>query len=324
MDVLESLSRQISSIHTTAMASGGRRLNAEVLRSRWKIGEFLARADQNVRMARKYGAGWMRHLAARLRATSGKGFALTNLYAMRSLYLEYRIGDLAPALSWNHYKILINIVDRPLRQELEREAINRGWSCAELDARVRLRTTSPKRYVFEREHLDFYEARVIEFEAPGYGRVRALDGGFRIVRSEKLEGFATGSILQWTPQGTLRPTEREEPSYLYLAKVERIIDGDTFQAMVDLGAGQFHWREFRLRGVDTPELDAAGGHRMRDWLAARMPAESVVALRSHQSDKYRRYLADVVYLSQAQDRYELLREGVWLNEELREAGFGAN
>ena len=41
--------------------------------------------------------------------------------------------------------------------------------------------------------------------------------------------------------------------YNYKAIVTRVVDGDTFDATVDLGFGVFKKHRFRLKDVDTPE-----------------------------------------------------------------------
>jgi len=42
--------------------------------------------------------------------------------------------------------------------------------------------------------------------------------------------------------------------YNYRAKVIRIVDGDTYELMVDLGMKVFHLAHIRLEDVDTPEV----------------------------------------------------------------------
>jgi len=41
--------------------------------------------------------------------------------------------------------------------------------------------------------------------------------------------------------------------YKYKAIITRVVDGDTFDATVDLGFGIFKKHRFRLKDVDTPE-----------------------------------------------------------------------
>jgi len=45
----------------------------------------------------------------------------------------------------------------------------------------------------------------------------------------------------------------ETHEYVYDAKVERVVDGDTIDIMVDLGFRTFQRIRVRLYGVDTPE-----------------------------------------------------------------------
>jgi len=42
--------------------------------------------------------------------------------------------------------------------------------------------------------------------------------------------------------------------YLYKARVDRIIDGDTFEATLDLGFGISTTQVFRVDDLDTPEI----------------------------------------------------------------------
>ena len=53
--------------------------------------------------------------------------------------------------------------------------------------------------------------------------------------------------------------------WIFRAQLVRVTDGDTYRLHVDLG---FHVRAehaFRLRGVDCPELDTAGGKAAREF-----------------------------------------------------------
>lgn len=47
-----------------------------------------------------------------------------------------------------------------------------------------------------------------------------------------------------------------KPAYTYKADVTRIIDGDTYEMLVDLGFGVHAKQTIRLEGVDTPELNS--------------------------------------------------------------------
>ena len=76
--------------------------------------------------------------------------------------------------------------------------------------------------------------------------------------------------------------------YTYVAWVQRVIDGDTLIATVDLGLGhQTRPQRFRLRGIDHGCTDAYG-----------------------------RYLADIRYLPGQPDPEVVRRRGRYLNREL--------
>lgn len=90
-----------------------------------------------------------------------------------------------------------------------------------------------------------------------------------------------------------------KPNYVYAAKLERVVDGDTYELMVDLGCSVWHKLTVRLLGVNTPETKGA---TREAGLAATREAERwfaehhtlVVELRKEQkrqTDSFRRYLA---------------------------------
>lgn len=96
----------------------------------------------------------------------------------------------------------------------------------------------------------------------------------------------------------------------YRATIERVVDGDTFDATLDLGF--YTWRHERLRllgsfcGVNTPEMHAADPAVRARANAAKtrvldlMPMGSVVTVRTHRQeagdpkDGFGRFLAEVI------------------------------
>lgn len=81
--------------------------------------------------------------------------------------------------------------------------------------------------------------------------------------------------------------------YEYNAKVVRIVDGDTVWLDVDLGFGIHANLDFRLLGINTPEI--VGATKVAG-LAAKAELQRLLALGSlrvetHKSDKYGRWLA---------------------------------
>lgn len=101
--------------------------------------------------------------------------------------------------------------------------------------------------------------------------------------------------------------------YEYKARVTRVVDGDTFDAEVDLGFRMHTRQRFRLLGYNAPEK--RGPERDIGKLAAQ-ELESLlrgeeITIRTEKGDAFGRWLATV------------LLEGVWdLVEVLIEEGWG--
>lgn len=80
----------------------------------------------------------------------------------------------------------------------------------------------------------------------------------------------------------------------YRATVTSVVDGDTFEADVDLGFGLTARQTFRLHSVDAPEVDTEEGIAAKRFVVLQlMKSEGRVILKVTALDKYGRYVADV-------------------------------
>jgi len=82
--------------------------------------------------------------------------------------------------------------------------------------------------------------------------------------------------------------------YEYNARVVRIVDGDTFDADVDLGFHLTSRLRFRLLGIDAPEMRESAGPAAKAWLTEAIPVDKAVHIRTEKGDSFGRWLA-VVY-----------------------------
>lgn len=93
-----------------------------------------------------------------------------------------------------------------------------------------------------------------------------------------------------------------QPQYVYNALVTNVVDGDTIDATVYLGFYVAASIRFRLKGINTPEMNDSdpvireaaqrAKKRVQDLILNKQ-----VSLRSFKTDKYGRWLADI-YLDQ--------------------------
>jgi len=86
--------------------------------------------------------------------------------------------------------------------------------------------------------------------------------------------------------------------YTYRAKVNRVVDGDTFDVTIDLGFGAFLKQRLRLARVDTPEVR---GEERPEGLKAKEFVElwfgkwdgEIIVKTTKERGKYGRYIAEV-------------------------------
>ena len=106
--------------------------------------------------------------------------------------------------------------------------------------------------------------------------------------------------------------------YEYRAEVDRWVDGDTVDLVVDLGFTVHMRTRFRLLGVDTPEVNRResreAGLAATAFAELCAPPGSTVVVESRKTGKYGRWLGTVYPLDAEGNR----RDSV--NESLLEAG----
>jgi endonuclease YncB( thermonuclease family) len=113
---------------------------------------------------------------------------------------------------------------------------------------------------------------------------------------------------------------KKERLYTYAATLDRVIDGDTIIARVDLGFRTWKTETFRLRGIDAPEMTCALGKKAKAEVVKRLTPCSGLVIKTYKQEKFGRFLADVFYKKGTDDREQILREGAFLNQELLDEG----
>ena len=91
--------------------------------------------------------------------------------------------------------------------------------------------------------------------------------------------------------------------YIYKAKLERVVDGDTVDALIDLGFDTWVKKRIRYKGIDTWEsrtkdldekkLGLAAKDRNKELLESVSSKPGYFRLRSHGVGKYGRVLGEI-------------------------------
>lgn len=75
-----------------------------------------------------------------------------------------------------------------------------------------------------------------------------------------------------------------------------------------------------MRSVSTPDKGFAGAEKARRFIEKRIDFRMPVIIKTYGSDKYERYLVDVLYLDKKSEPGKILAEGRFLNQDLLDAG----
>ena len=104
--------------------------------------------------------------------------------------------------------------------------------------------------------------------------------------------------------------------YEYNATLDRVVDGDTVDAMIDLGFDTWVHKRIRLLGIDAPETrtrdldEKVQGLATKERLTGLLEAaDGVFVLRSHGVGKYGRCLG-TIFIGQSNINELLLSEGL--------------
>lgn len=157
-----SLFHRVASILEQARGNVIRAVNSNMVIAYWLIGREIVRALQGGEDRAEYGKHVIEALSSRLTDVYGKGFSVQTLWNFRLFYQTFadRVvilsppgreitsanktspagGESAPGfspqLTWSHYRALMRVQDEQARQFYEQEAIDCGWSKAQLERQI--------------------------------------------------------------------------------------------------------------------------------------------------------------------------------------------
>ena len=110
--------------------------------------------------------------------------------------------------------------------------------------------------------------------------------------------------------------KKQIKKYEYIAKLVRVVDGDTADAMIDLGFDTWVKKRIRFYGVDTWESRTRNLEEKKKGLAAKAFVKDLLenlddgkfAVRSHGLGKYGRVLGELFVKGEEKSVNELLKE----------------
>lgn len=112
---------------------------------------------------------------------------------------------------------------------------------------------------------------------------------------------ANATLQTMQPEMTLEEQQKAGYSnYVYRGRCVRVVDGDTYDILCDLGFGVYHKIRVRLRGVDTPEkygANACDEGKAISELVHGILFDQEVMVRTYKNapSSFNRWVADVFF-----------------------------
>ncbi|MFC1808666.1 DUF1016 N-terminal domain-containing protein [Candidatus Omnitrophota bacterium] len=294
----------------------------------WEIGKRIVQVEQSESDRAEYGTNLLIRLSKDLTKKHGEGFSVRNLERMRKFFLTYPKSTAPSKLSWTHYAELLNLKEpdmraryeaiaernklshRALRQLIKEEnALHRGkhpTAAAQrrLDLGIDLQVSLKTSAILREGRLG--TVKLIEPVRMAHPRGHVIvDCGFHVLR---------------TIPKSEAPNTVEKPHYLYYARLDRIIDGDTLALIIDCGGGVFICENIRLRGINALEIETPRGKAAKLFVERELTDVIWVLIKTYSSDIYGRYVADLLYLPRETNPLRIQKEGKYLNQQLLDAG----
>ena len=117
-------------------------------------------------------------------------------------------------------------------------------------------------------------------------------------------------------EGKIQITRPTEPTYIYKAVVDRVIDGDTVLVKLDLGFQVWRDQRLRLAHINAPAMDEPGGQEAYQYVRNALAEVDFVMVKTNKIDIYGRYVGHIFYSQESRNKDEVFREGSYLNQEL--------
>ncbi len=296
----------------------------------WRIGKFIHEHILEHRQKPDYGA----HVIRRLGEDVNRDKSI--LARALKFYRAYPIVADRQQLSWDHYKRLITIPDKSKREAFEKRALLRDWTAGELEEAIRLdklKYAEPDGRIKQADYkLPVTRSRLYTYQIlePNYihpiEEHLVVDLGFKVLIHAEIKGLRVkeGEIIESIKTGGgysfKHSAAAPKELYTYKALVEKVIDADTIWLNIDLGFSCWSRQKVRLRGIDAGEIDTQKGLEAKKFVEAHLKEVSFIIVKTHKSDKYERYLADIFYLKDEAEPQKVLEEGNFLNQELLDLG----
>ncbi|WP_100630025.1 PDDEXK nuclease domain-containing protein [Algoriphagus formosus] len=133
-----SLKKEISQLLIAGREQAGRAVNTILVQTYWQIGRHIVEFEQGGEAKSEYGSNLLDRLSRDLTLEFGKGFSRSNLFQIRSLYINFpKIQTLSGQLSWSHYCEILKSDNELEINFYTKQCEKENWSVRELKRQMK-------------------------------------------------------------------------------------------------------------------------------------------------------------------------------------------
>jgi endonuclease YncB( thermonuclease family) len=240
-----------------------------------------------------------------LQLTADTQIEQTTLYQMRAFYKNYsKMPTQKNSLSWSHYRSLIAVKDAETRQQLENLVIEKSLGSDRLQKEIEAVKKHKKIVKKSSEEIPQLKVKRGKLFTYSLNEEGEIDLGFNIFLEKK-----SVALQKTKPEFT-------KSDYTYIAKLERIVDGDTLHVKLDLGFGVKHHEILRLAKINAAESATPEGKKATAFLKEALNEIEFLVVKTNKTDIYGRYVADVFFdeSGKEKDLQKIAVSGTYLNQ----------
>jgi endonuclease YncB( thermonuclease family) len=325
---------------TTELQSGIARVQKMLeyarLETYWKIGGHIRRYAAQSPQKNAISAEFYQRFSKDLSAQCGVEMSVDLLKRCSQFHKIYSKFPKNSPLTFSHYLALMRVADDADRLRLENKAIKQEMSCLDLkDEVARLTavrddvTVLAGKLIFTRGVPYVYCIRAVN--NLGGNDSLQVDCGFQIfvdipegTETKQQCGRVIRSVKENGAYRIVADKDGRSSLYTYGACVERVVDGDTIDARIDVGFGIWlKCQRLRLRAIDAPEMPTVPGKNAQEFLLNYLSRCPKIVVRTTKAsgevaadakEKFGRWLVDVFALPGCDDVMRIAAQGVYVNQ----------
>lgn len=322
--------KSVKRVVTTGLIDAQKAIEYGRVKTYWTVGQVITEAA--AKKALPVDKAFCRKISGDVSRDLNVNLTADIIQRSIRFYKVYPVFPKNTPLTFTHYLALMRVADAAKRRNLEEQACRKEMSTYTLRMRVLQLNTRPRMFLVkggarlreERGEPYVYAAR--PYREITDGTKMGIDCGFKIYvplakpMIKSSPRFQTRTMRYVVSTKTsdgydlTLTTHKRKLIYTYAARVLRVIDGDTFEALVDAGFGICVRDHFRLKGINAPERETPGGQLAKKFLTRQLETCPFVIIRTTKAGKYGRWLVDLWALKRSRNARKIASQGVFINQ----------